>query len=285
MAGFSSRRDLESEIALGKSKTEYFYKVALSNAGTGGQPEEWFTSTGSPGAISFSGSAGVATQLTNTASGALSPLSEGNVSTDKRYLLDFRVSTSATTISPGMLYLVDMLLYYPSCTQVSPVTTLDNTATLPRYTSGDGVQIGLFIQTAMSGSPQVTTTYTDNSGNSRTATAFQNLGLNPPTAFSNPAVGFGMGHPWACLVSDGARKVESYSNSGNATGTTCFILYKPLACIPINAQSITTETDFVSQFTSFPEIKDGACLGLLLQPGGVRAASSVISGSFTYGWG
>ena len=287
MAGFQGIKDLESEISNGKYHTDYFSKIGNANAGTAGNFEQWFTSTGFPGPITFSGTAGVATQLTNTTVGALSPLSEGNVSTDNRYLLNFQISTSATTITPGFIVLLDLLLYYPGLVfSTTTPTTLDNTASLPRYTNGVGVvAVGFNAVAAGTSTPPINGIFTDNNGNaSQTIDSWQAGRANPPACLAeNSTTNF----PFASLngSTSGVTKMNSYTTTVSTTGSVCIVLCKPLAMIPINAQSITTETDFVNQFISLPQIQDGACLGMLLVPGGARAASAPMVGSLTYGWG
>jgi hypothetical protein len=284
MPGFSSISDLNSEISVGKYRTSEFIKTtANTGTATAGRWYEWFSATGSPGAITFSGTAGVATQLTNTTSGALSPLSEGNVSTDLRFLTSAMVGGTAATLIPAVVMLVDILLYYPSCVVTGTPTTLDNTTTLGRYTDGIGVMGICFVQTAHgAAAPALTFTYTADDASSTTGT------LTAPLVSATVSTQYMTSNsPFIPTTTGikGIKKITSYTLASGTTGTAVFALVKPLAVLPIATANAYIEKPFVQPFVGFPKIVDGACLGLIAMPGGALVTSSVLSGSIAYSWG
>lgn len=287
MPGFPTNDDFLNETTVnGKRRTIMFSKIS-SNGGTSaaGRYHEFFTASGLPIANALSGSAGVATQLSRTSDGALDI--GADVSTDLRFLASGAIWTSSNVIAPATAILVDMLLYYPSCVVTGTPTSLNNTATLPRYTSGDGVMGIAFVQTAYGAAqPALTFTYTDNAGNT---------GQVSPAAISTPvnsAVKSTMhaqsaGNPWIPLLTgdSGIRKIDSYTLANGTTGTACFALCKPIVEMPIMAQSMPSERNFMHMLPPLEQIEDGACLAWLILLGGSMTTNQTISGVLKTVWG
>lgn len=283
--GFSSVDDLVTEITTnGKYQSIRYQKTNSAGAtSAAGRAHSMFTWTGIPAAGAYSGTAGVATQLTSTSTGALNLNSA--VSPDTRHLLSMSGYTPSTVITPATLILCDFLLYYPSCVVTGTPTTLNNTATLPRYTDGAGVMCFVEVQTALgAASPALTLSYTDQAGN----TGNSGLALTSPansapvsTLFQNNG---GIFLPLAG-TDTGVRKIDSYTLASGTTGTVAFVLAKPLAEIPLMAANTATERDFLSQIPSLPEIEDGACLGFIAVIGAAMTVNQTIMGRVDYGWG
>lgn len=283
--GFSSVDDLVTEITTnGKYQSIRYQKTNSAGAtSAAGRAHSMFTWTGIPAAGAYSGTAGVATQLTSTSTGALNL--NGAVSPDTRHLLSMSGYTPSTVITPATLILCDFLLYYPSCVVTGTPTTLNNTATLPRYTDGAGVMCFIEVQTALgAASPALTLSYTDQAGN----TGNSGLALTSPansapvsTLFQNNG---GIFLPLAG-TDTGIRKIDSYTLASGTTGTVAFVLAKPLAEIPLMAANTATERDFLSQIPSLPEIEDGACLGFIAVIGAAMTVNQTIMGRVDYGWG
>lgn len=291
MAGFPSISNIISCSASGQSNSFDFYKASANpSAGFAGGWQEYFSSTGSPGAIPFTGTAGVATSCTNTTAGALLPLPEGNVSPQLRYLTSAQIGGTAATLVPAVAILVDLLLYYPNCSATTSPTTLNNSVTLPRYTNGVGVMGICFVNTLQSGAAfgTVTFTFTADDGSSQTgalisptsgATPVSEMYLNGSSSFvGGPLIPIPAGH-------QGIKSIQSYTVSSTQGTTFHFALVKPLAVLPIATANSYIEKCFVQPFLSFPQIQDGACLGLIVMCGGNLAANSVLNGHLEYVWG
>lgn len=283
--GFSSVDDLVNEITTnGKFWRSTFQKTS-SNATTSaaGRAHSYFTATGVPGPGTYSGTAGVATQMTSNTSGALT-MSPSSVTPDTRHLLTMNAYTPSTVTTPATLILCDFLLYYPACVVTGTATTLDNTATLPRYTDGIGVQCFVEVQTALgAASPALTLNYRDTDNNDQNGLALTSPANSAPisTIFQNSG---GVFLPIA--VGDrGIKRINSYTLASGTTGTVAFVLVKPLAEIPLLAANTASERDFLSQLPSLPQIQDGACLGFIAVIGGAMTASQTIMGKIEMGWG
>lgn len=62
------------------------------------------------------------------------------------------------------------------------------------------------------------------------------------------------------------RSVQSITFLGAGGGLGAIVLVKPLATITLNEITAPSETSFVKDITSIPEIKDGAFLSFIALP-------------------
>lgn len=275
---------LYAAIAAGQSNKGLFQKASSNGvASAAGRWHEFFTATGIPTAGSFTGTAGVATQMTTATQGALN-IGTAAVSPDVRNGVSLKMQTPTATLVPATFYLVDFLLYYPSCVVTGTPTTLNNTATLPRYTTGDGVFPIIAVQTALGATqPALTLTYTDEAGNTgNVASAMTSPVASAPisTLFLNN------GSPFLPLAGSdkGVRKIDSYTLATGTTGTVSMILVKVIAEIDLYAINTGSLVDLVAHTPTFPKIEDNACLGFIGVAGGAMVSSAVFSGTFTNVW-
>ena len=141
--------NMMASISGGKYNKGYFQKVSVNaTASAAGRWHEFFTANGIPSAGAFSGTAGVATQMTESTAGALN-VGQSTVTPDIKHLLNIKAQSPTATLVPTTMYLVDFLLYYPALVVTGTATTLNNTATLPRYTNGEGVMAFAAVQTTL----------------------------------------------------------------------------------------------------------------------------------------
>lgn len=271
-------------FSAGQANKGVFQKASSNGAASAaGRWHEFFTATGIPTAGSWSGTAGVATQMTAATQGAFN-VGTAAVSPDTKNLVSLKIQSPTSTLVPATFYLVDYLLYYPACVVTGTATTLNNTATLPRYTTGDGVMAMIAVQTALgAASPALTLTYTDQGGTGSNV----GLALTSPTNSAPISTLFlNNGSPFLPLAGTdtGVRKIDSYTIASGTTGTVAMVLVKVLAEIDLYAINTGVMVDYVSQIPSFVKIEDNACLGLIGVTGGAMAASSVFSGTIQTVW-
>jgi len=283
--GFSSVDDLVNEITTnGKFQRANFQKT--NSAGATSAAGRWHCTwnwTGIPTQGTYSGTAGVATQMTRTTTGALNV--NADVASDTRHLLSMNAYTSSTVITPATLILCDFLLYYPSCVVTGAPTTLDNTATLPRYTNGEGVMCFIDVQTAHgAASPALTLNYRDQGDADQAASFAMTSPVNSAPVSTLYAYN---GGPFLPLAAGdrGVKRINSYTLASGTTGTVSFVLAKPLAEIPLLAANTASERDFLSQLPALPQIQDGACLGFIMLIGGAMTTNQTVMGKIEYGWG
>lgn len=297
MPGFATFNEFVKKTNLSGQIDECSFMLTTANAGTGlvGAWQELISAT--PGNLlsNFSGNtAGTAIALNNNTVGGNIPIN-GNVSPASRFLIDLQLSVSGVSITalPGIFYLCDFLLCYPNISINTVASTLDNTVTLPRYITGEGVHAVVVTTTLLATSkPVLTLTFlaSDNTYQSGSLTAAVNTSPVSQCFTSNAVVGR-QGSPflpWTGNIS-GIKSITNYTiATGTATGAAAILLVKPLMAFSLNGTSLsgtaTSEKDLFMQFPTFTQIQDGACLGLLMSPGGALAASSLIRGRLRYGW-
>lgn len=283
--GFSSVDDLVNEITTnGKFQRSTFQKTSINGAtSAAGRWHSLFQGNGIPSAGSYTGTAGVATVMNSSTAGAL-PLGDSTVTPDTRHLLNIQAITPSTVVTPASLILCDFLLYYPACVVTGTPTTMNNTATLPRYTDGVGVQCIVECQTANGAAqPALTLNYRDQGG------ADQN-GLVMTSPVASAPIGnlyaYNSG-PFLPLASGdtGITRINSYTLASGTTGTVAFVLVKPLAEIPLLAANTASERDYLTQLPSLPQIQDDACLGFVMLIGGAMTTLQTVMGKVEMGWG
>ncbi len=285
--GFSSVDDLVNEITTNSKFIRCNFQKASSNAATSaaGRGHSFFTATGIPTAGSYSGTAGTAVAMDSNTTGSLIMAGASSVTPDTKHLLTMNAYTPSTTVTPCTLMLVDFLLYYPSCVVTGAATTLTNTATLPRYTDGEGVMCMVEVQTALgAASPALTLNYRSQSNSDQNAS----FALTSPANSAPVSTLFGYnGAIFLPLAagSRGVKRINSYTLASGTTGTVAFVLVKPIVEIPLLAANTASERDFLSQLPSLPKIEDGACLGFISVIGGAMTASQTIMGKVEMGWG
>ena len=286
--GFSGVDDLKSEIAAGKSSCSYFLHASAQVGTFPAFYNTFIRTSGVPAPNTLTGTAGVATSLDRTSTGAIAL--NANVSTDTRHVISVSIAPFLTAGNPYQAILVDMLLYYPSVVLTGTPTTLDNTVTLPRYTNGKGV-MGFFCgQVAGAGAVQITPTYTDdggNAGNVGGALATSDCSVITEVYHAENDTSAFRASPFIPLAAGdiGIKKIESYTiGTGQATATGAFFLCKPI--LDLHFQShLGIEKNFVTDNVTLPQIQDGACLTWLIGGGSATVASFKFSGSIKYAWG
>lgn len=237
----------------GKTQMIPWSKVPPSTPAAGGVMSLWAAS-GVPGAGGYGGSALAATQCDKDTAGALAVLLAGSGS-EALWLkyLDANAPQAST------IELWDRLLVYDDISHASTLAqTLTNPVTLPRYTTGEGVQMFLEAQTAIGATPQnVTVTYTDSDGNGSNSTGAQAIVTSSgigrcPHAF----------HAFPLAAGDrGVRSAESIIFSAASTGTSALVLAKRIAAIPVTVAGLMAARDLLRQ-GGVEEISATACLML-----------------------
>lgn len=216
----------------------------------------------------------------------------GNVSSDTKHIVNMGAWTNLAASAPATLYLVDLLGCYPRiATNSSSVQSLNNTLTLPRYTSGAGVRAFMSLNTANGANAQNSTiSYTNTAPTSGRGlgTTVSNTASAITSHIFHSGAATGNTGPFLPLAGGdlGVKSVESvqFSAASASAGFVDLVLCKPLAAIPLTAAFYTNERDFLNQIPSLPKVEDGACLGLMVGCGAVMAAS-VYMGYIDFAWG
>lgn len=287
---FATLDDLISEIGAGKFQRSTGFRTIVTGAtSVAGRWHECMSGTGSGGAMTLTGTAGLGTALTYASSGAFPQISP-TVSTDTKHLLTMSAVTPATTAVPGFLVLTDLLYMYTSCVLTGTPTTLNNGAAKPtRFNNGVGVQASAIVATAVgAATPSLTMTYTDSGGTGSNTGNFTASASSLPvgSCFTGGSVAT-LGSLYMNLANSdsGVRQLDSYTIASGTTGTVTFMLHRPIATIPLVAANVAGERDYLFNMPSLPTIDDDACLGFFLLAGGALTANNQVQVDLGMAWG
>ena len=213
----------------------------------------------------------------------------------KTYLKTLSISPlSATVVTAGPMILMDYLFYYPFVdTGTTDEQILDNTASLTRYTDGQGVSV-MAVQLAGllgTGNPTFRFTYINQSGvlkTSPTQTCGSASVVGQLATGNNAAASVARSnYPFLALApgDTGIRSVQSVTFDAPDIGLLAFVLVKPLEQIMLREIGQTGERTPVLDFFDLPVIADNAYLSILLSSGVTGANSSSFIGTIQTVWG
>lgn len=300
MPGWSSLDDLVNEVTTnGKFWRSDWNKLALPT--TAQVAGEWyclFRGSGNPTADSIlnTGTNLAFQSLTDATANATGIQHGGNVSTDLKSILNASAFTAAATVVPFTLMLIDLLGFY----RVTSTTTTgdqatNNSVTLPRYTSGAGVQAFWLANNATplgAATPNLRITYTNSNGPTAGQLTPGTLPIGKTAApgglIIHSGTGSGKYGPFVPLVG-GDRGIQSIQqinlSASYISGELSVCLCKPLLTLPVTTLGVVAERDLVNQVPSLPRIVDGACLTWLMYAGANTPTNSPIYGHLDFGWG
>jgi hypothetical protein len=192
------------------------------------------------------------------------------------------------------MILMDYLFYYPFIdTGTTDEQILDNTASLTRYTSGQGVSV-MAVQMAGllgSGNPTFRFTYTNQNGELKTSPR-QTCGTailvgNLATANGGSFSGSASNYPFLILCPEdtGIRSVQSVTFDSPDIGLLAFVLVKPIEQIALREVSSTAERTPVIDFFDLPVIADNAYLSILMNSGLSNISNGAYIGTIQTVWG
>lgn len=229
-----------------------------------------------------------------------------DVSPKRQFLKDLCVMTAAssatsTTNQNQRLMLCDYLLYYPfiDTDAVGEQQDMIQTVSLPRYTSGDGVQIMAVAQSASSAVGTFTISYTNSDGvagrtSQGTYTKVVSGGGTLVSSTTNAVSG---SQPFIRLQGNdkGVRSVESVTFSAAGGGLMALVLVKPLHDTIATQEARRTTTGNLESYgaavhtESFihrlpVELLPGCVLGMVSLGNAGSLASSTLVGVLTTLW-
>lgn len=208
-----------------------------------------------------------------------------------KHLHQILVQSASTTLAPAHFTLCDYLMHYPLIDgDDTAQQDLDNTATLPRYTTGEGVHCMVVCTTPMVVNASCTINYTNSDGTPGRTSTFQLLATTVVGCIVSSSDNTGAANaasPFVPLASGdkGIRSIQSITLATGAGGFFAIVLVRPLAHIQIRELNTVTEIDGITgRGGSVPRIYDGAYLNFIYQPGQSGTAVPFRAG-LTYAWG
>lgn len=260
----------------GKSR-RYTWRKTPSQTTTAGL---WFDLSMSPGMPPpkywFDATPLIAKQASQSSDGGL--FHGANVSPADKYLRLITSKANVATALPLTLYLCDYLLYYPSIDEgTTDAQLMDNTVTIPRYTTGEGVQAVAISVAGRTGGQQFSFTYTNSAGISgrQGQTVTQNTSTAIGTVVSSATATQNSANPFLGLQAgdSGIRSIDSVTMLGLDVGLFSIVLVKPIAQTTIKEITAPFEKDLLIYSQSLPKIYDDAFLNFLCLPQGSLAAT------------
>lgn len=265
----------------------YVWRKSPSVSNTAGQWFDLSMSPGMPPPQYYIGSILTATALARSTDKGLEH--GPSVSPSKKFLTSISGMTSTSGGLPATFFLCDYLMFYPFI-DMSETSRQDltNVTTIPRYTTGTGVQVMAVLTNAGVGGQSFYFVYTNSDGvASRTS---QTVVMNTSTAngqiiTSSSGSRNQSGNPFIGLQAgdSGVRSIESVYMNGPDVGLFALVLVKPLMSFCIYETTATYEKKCFDINMDLPRIYDDAYLNLLCLP---RAAlsSTVLVGDLEVIW-
>ena len=274
----SSVKDVVNAELEGRVR-QYGWRKTPSQVTTAGL---WFDLSMSPGNPApkywFDASPGVAKTASQSADGGL--FHGANVTPSEMYLRLITGYTVTSTALPLTMILCDYLLYYPSIDEgTTDPQTLTNVVTIPRYTTGAGVQILPVTVGTRTATATFYVTYTNSDGVAgRTS---QTVTLNTAvvgTVATSAKATQASGNPFIGLQEgdSGVRSIDSVVMLSAADGLFSLVLVKPIAYTMIRGIDAPVEKDFLLSQEQLPKIYDDAYLNFVVLPQGTLAATALI---------
>lgn len=189
----------------------------------------------------------------------------------------------------GQYMLLDYLLYYPFIDgDDADPQIMDNTVTLPRYSTGDGVQAMMVCVAPTTGGGRFTFDYINQDGVARTSAVHSYTptaaGINSILT-SQPAGAAGYGPFLRLNAGDtGIRSITSVTNIILNGGLGTIVLVKPIANLAIREINTPAEFSFCDVRGPSARIYDGAYLNLIVNCAGTIAAGT-LTGYGCFVWG
>jgi hypothetical protein len=210
----------------------------------------------------------------------------GNVSPLVKHLHRLTAISTTATAVPLPMIMCDYLMYYPfvdmADTSTLTIGVIDSVSqTLPRYTTGVGVQVMAVEVASQVGGTQFNITYTNSSGVAgRTSQTVRcNTQVVPGTIITTGVVGGASNAgPFIPLQRGdiGVRSIEGVTFLSNDVGLITLVLVKPLANLNVYDITGPAEKDFFHNTQSMPAIVDDAYLNFICYPSGTLAAAPIL---------
>lgn len=253
----------------GEGHTSFFHKTTLPTPATG-----WMIDlsmgAGTPKYNAYVGSQNTATALIGSGNDGIY-LGPNPPSGQTRYINRVLIQPTGSSLVPATFYLLDYLLFYPLIDgDDTDAQNMDNTVTLPRNTSGEGVRIMLVCTTPMTSAVSFTISYTNSDGVSgRTATGFVN-GASSQTGYiihRNTNTATSGVTPFVSLQDgdSGVQSIQSIQLGGGAGGFFCAVLVLPK--LTTQTQDINTSSELFTlqhRGASVPSVENGAYLNWIV---------------------
>jgi len=298
MAGFNSVAEYSDADLAGQCWFSQFRK-ALSSASTGaGTAVDYTYAAGSPPA-NFYASSPLVSALVEPSRGIYVPSVGAGKKQFLKNMVVMTTSTSSSSNSNGrqLLMLCDYLMYYPfiDSDALGEEQVLENTVTLPRYTSGQVIAVA---QSASSAIGTFTMNYTNQDGVAKTSQVNRTFAVSGGGQVVNALAAGASYNSFVNLATGdtGVRSIESVTFTAAGGGLLALVIVKPLQMMLLSQECRRTSTGDIASLgaanehmnilhtAGAAEIKDGAVLGFFASGMAGSLASSTLIGTLETVW-
>lgn len=265
---FPGVRALANSLDTGATWTSWIHKTGGPTAGTAGRWCDASMGAGIPKYNAYVGAQLAATALANEGNAGIY-LGPAPGAGKTKHLNSLQLQSTSTTLAPAWFVLADYLMFYPLVDGDSTdQQDMDNTATLPRYASGDGVQCMVVVTTPMAASATATVSYTNQAGASGRLSTFAiiastNVGVIASSSGASAAAGSVSAFIPLAGGDTGIRSIESITLLAGAGGFFSLVLVKPMATLQLRENVTASEVTQLTQRANLPQVFDGAYLNYL----------------------
>lgn len=275
MAINNIRRFADAIATDGSTWTSWFHKTSTPVSGVNNAWIDLSMGAGTPKYNAYVGGQATATQFTGNGNDGVY-MGPNPPSGKKRYVNTVMLQSTSASAAPATILMCDYLMHYPLIDGDNlDQQDMDNTLTLPRYTSGEGVHCMLVMTTPMSANGTVTIKYTNSSGVSgRTSTSgiIFTTQTGQIVSSSNASLAAGSRSPFIPLNSGdkGIRSIESITLTGASGGFFAAVLVKPIMHVQMLETGVATEINTIQQKSCIaPTIENGAYINFIAFTGNV----------------
>lgn len=284
---FSSIADITTAMDNGQFWSQHYYKPTAANS-FADQIFDLSTNAGTPVLQPY-----IATPLTFTPQSAdrnkyiyHGPTPPAGQS---KYISSWEMRHTSTT-AVATYTLSDLLGFYAGIdADTVDLQTMDNTLTLPRYTSGQGVQIVLQTSAPTIATTTATIAYVNHIGQAKTVTTFlqsRSFAGQVVSSGSSAAGSFNTALFVSLAAGDlGVRQINSIQLAAAISGYLNILLVKPLARMISSPNFVSTEKNFITeQGITMPKIDNTSALIIHAVPA-IASSTAPIHGYFNFVWG
>ena len=250
-------------------------------------PGVWFDLSMSPGTPIAQYYAAAPLEATVMARSTDIGIDHGQDTTTPKHLRNFSVVSTVSIYNSYIL--MDYLMFYPFIDQsTTDQQDMDNTASITRHVTGDGVQIMAVSVAAGIGGQTFQVNYTNQDGVAGRLSQIVrlNAATYPGAIATTERATSGCAGPFIPLQQGdtGVRSIESFTMiSGADIGLLSLVLVKPVTNLSFTSLNGPVEVDFLLNCATAPVIENDAYLNLICCPNGSIAGATYI-GDITTVW-
>ena len=279
MAGFSSVKKLVDAEESGKVIFSSWRK-SPSQVTTIGIWFDLSMSPGNPTPQYYASAPLTSASMSYMDTGGLYHGDGGNIADSTQYLRELSIMTLTATALPMPMILCDYLMYYPFVDEgASDEQPMTNTCSLPRFTSGCGVQIMPVSVAGRTGGQSFKVRYTnsDDVPDRISQIVTENsVSVIGSIATSDRATANSMSPFIPLQAGDkGVKSIQGVTMLGNDVGLFTLVLVKPLAQLSLRGIDAPVEIDYFLDFSQVPKFENNSYLNFLCNPAGSLAATAL----------